>query len=93
MLQWMPMPQVQEDQQQQSLLEDVRDSAKKAVNEVVVERLDEALAGEAIEIIEDRWSLFLFITVIVHRLSPSQCSHWQQNILITCQKKAHGFEL
>ena len=37
---------------QQSLLESVRDSAKKVVNEVV-EGLDEA--GEAIERIEDRW--------------------------------------
>ena len=38
--------------QEQSLLEGVRDSAKKAVNEVV-EGLDEA--GESIERIEDRW--------------------------------------
>ena len=38
--------------QQQSLLEGVRDSAKKVVNEVV-EGMDEA--GEAVERIEDRW--------------------------------------
>jgi hypothetical protein len=41
-----------DEDQQQSLLEGVRDSAKKVVNEVV-EGLDEA--GEAIEGIEDRW--------------------------------------
>ena len=41
-----------DEDQHQSLLEDVRDGAKKAVNEVV-EGLDEA--GESIERIEDRW--------------------------------------